>query len=132
MIDYFDQVIMPYARGQPCALVLDDYGVHWTTEVLVAAFHRKIELIHIPKGQTGVLRPLDVSFNSKYKRYRQQLLRDAISNHQSRLEDRRKVVLRSASAASLVSKGSHSRWLETTIICIHSSDKPILFNFVYS
>jgi hypothetical protein len=92
MMDYFDQVIAPYTHEQPFALVVDDYGVYWTSEVLVAAFHRKIEFIHIPKGQTRVLQPLDVSFNAQYKRYHQQLLRGAISNHESLLEDRRQVV----------------------------------------
>ena len=104
MIDYFDRVLLPFTNRQPCALLLDSFAAHWTVDVRKAAFDRKIELIEIPKGTTGEIQPLDVSFNAQYKRNRQQILRDSIANHELNLEERKQVVLRCAKAASNVTR----------------------------
>lgn len=73
MIKYFKDVIYQHTQGRPCALILDDYRAHWTDEVKYIAEQLNIKLIHVPKGMTSSLQPLDVNFNGPFKMKRKSL-----------------------------------------------------------
>ena len=70
MLKYLQGVILNHTEGKECALILNDYGVHWTPAVQKAAADGHIKLIRVPKGLTSILQPLDVSFNSFFKQLR--------------------------------------------------------------
>ena len=63
MLDWLHQVFLERTWFQPCALILDDYGAHWTKEVQIHAQALNIRLIHVPPGMTPECQPLDVKYN---------------------------------------------------------------------
>ena len=67
MLEFFQNSILPYTRGRPCALSLDDFDAHWTDEVRAFAAANEIELIHVPPGVTGDFQSLDVRINGILK-----------------------------------------------------------------
>jgi len=75
MVRYIHDVIQPYTRSRPAALILDDYAAHWTAPVQEAAAAINLRLIAVPnfKGATAMLQPLDVAFNGPLKMKRAQL-----------------------------------------------------------
>ena len=77
MVNLIRNVVAPYTDDQYSALLLDDYKAHWTPAVRAAAAEHNIELIPVPKGQTGELQPLDVSINGEVKaRARREYVQD--------------------------------------------------------
>lgn len=106
MIHYVNQVIIPYTKGRPCALVLDSCDQHWEMEFTQHCEQNKIELIKVPEGQTKYLQPLDISFNSEFKIHRQTLAKEALLLNSDTMEDLKNVVLRAAEAYSKVHKST--------------------------
>jgi hypothetical protein len=60
MIDYIKRIVKEYTKGKPCALMLDSYGAHITSDIYKLAEKYKIELIVVPCCMTSTLAPLDV------------------------------------------------------------------------
>ena len=81
MLKWLHDVVLPYTRGEPAALLLDRYGCHWTREVMVATHAMKLRLIQVPGGCTSTLQPLDVSFNGPMLKARQRIWRENKLQH---------------------------------------------------
>jgi len=80
MLDYLDDIIVPYTKKKPCALLLDSFGAHFTELVKDKAEQLNIELIKIPESQTATLQPLDINVNGPMKR-----ISDSIWSEQKQL-----------------------------------------------
>jgi hypothetical protein len=104
MLDYLQKVIINHTKGRNCALILDDFGAHWTPAVQKAAEEGRIELIRVPKGMTSVLQPLDVSFNSQFKLLRILECQKEMIRNTGALEEKEKIVLRASVAYHKVTK----------------------------
>lgn len=63
MVQWLSEVVQPYTRGRPAALLLDDYKAHWTEAVKNAAAAMNLELIKVPPSQTDEYQPLDVCYH---------------------------------------------------------------------
>jgi hypothetical protein len=63
-----ERVIVPYTKGRPAALIMDDYKAHWVQKVTDYAAANKIHLIKVPAGETPRLQPLDRSVIGPTKR----------------------------------------------------------------
>jgi hypothetical protein len=63
MLAWIKDIIVPYTRDRPCALILDSYNSHWADDVIALAEEHNIQLIQVPVAQTSILQPLDVNFN---------------------------------------------------------------------
>lgn len=66
MLRYLTDVVQPYTRSQPAALILDSYRSHFTPAVQAAAAAIQLQLIQVPGGCTAELQPLDVNFNRPF------------------------------------------------------------------
>ena len=53
--------ISEFAKNEPCCLLWDAYGAHWTPEVHDKAFTKKVRLEKIPPNATSELQPLDTT-----------------------------------------------------------------------
>lgn len=53
--------ISQFAKNEPCCLLWDAYGAHWTPEVHDKAFTKKVRLEKIPPNATSELQPLDTT-----------------------------------------------------------------------
>jgi hypothetical protein len=73
MVRWFAEVVQPYTRSAPAALILDSYSTHFTDEVRAAAAAMNLRLIQVPPGQTAVCQPLDVQYNSTLLNTRKRL-----------------------------------------------------------
>ena len=69
---YLREVVSPWLEGNPCALLVDSYGAHWTAEAQRVAASLNIELIEVPHSLTHICQPLDISFNGPMKQKRVQ------------------------------------------------------------
>lgn len=98
------EILLPYSKKAPCALLIDSYPPHWEPSVLKLAEDSKVKLICVPAGQTASLQPLDISFNAPFKVRRQQLSRDAIRARLPDAQDVGPVVRRAIEAYSKVPK----------------------------
>ena len=81
MIKFLQDSVLPYTQGRPCALSLDDFDAHWTSEVQTFAEANNIELIRIPPGITGDYQSLDVRINGILK------MRQVKMQRSERIED---------------------------------------------
>lgn len=106
MCQYIEKIIFPYTKGTPCALLVDSYGAHWTEMARKVAWNHNVDLIEVPRGQTASLQPLDISFNSEFKRNRQSLYIDSIRMSSDDSESIRNVVLRCEKACFSVCKNT--------------------------
>ena len=70
---YFRDVLLPYTRCRPAALILDSYRAHFTPAIRAAAAAMNLQLIQVPGGCTAELQPLDVSFNGPLLMKRKQI-----------------------------------------------------------
>jgi hypothetical protein len=104
MLQYIEEVIVPYTSRQPCALLLDSHPPHWTPMVKQCAWWYNIELIQVPKGLTDVFQPLDVSFNSPFLMHRQKECSLASQTSCVDIEQKHKIIERAAKAYMQVSK----------------------------
>jgi len=104
MINYLQEVIIKHTKGRKCALILDDFGAHWTDNVKKAAKEGNIELIKVPKGLTSILQPLDVSFNSSFKQLRTSECQNVMMRHSEEIENIENVVRRAEIAYHKVCK----------------------------
>lgn len=104
MIKYLQQVIVNHTQGANCALILDDYGAHWTEAVQNAAAHHNIQLIKVPKGLTPILQPLDISFNSQFNYLRGIECQNEMVRNKGVVEEREKIIQRAAVAYHKVTK----------------------------
>jgi transposase-like protein len=76
MVQWLHDVVLPYTRGEPAALLLDRYGCHWTRAVRIAAGDMNLALIQVPGGCTSALQPLDAGFNGPMLKARQRIWRE--------------------------------------------------------
>ena len=70
---YFRDILLPYTRCRPAALLLDSYTAHFTDAVRSAAAAMNLQLIQVPASCTSELQPLDVGFNGPLSMKRKQL-----------------------------------------------------------
>jgi hypothetical protein len=70
---YFRDVLLPYTRAQPAALIVDSYRAHFTPAVRDAAAAMQLQLIQVPGGCTAEYQPLDVNFNGPLLMKRKQI-----------------------------------------------------------
>jgi hypothetical protein len=73
MLRYLKEIVLPYTKKRPAALLLDNYGAHWEECVTDFCSKNKLRLIEVPEGETGQLQPLDVSVNAAMKNKRRKL-----------------------------------------------------------
>ena len=59
-IEWIRRVVLPYTKGESCALMCDDLPVHKTPEVRRFCAQNSIELVLIPRWSTADYQPLDV------------------------------------------------------------------------
>ena len=59
-VDHIER-ISDFANNEPCCLLWDAYGAHWTPEVHDKAFAKKVRLEKIPPNATSELQPLDTT-----------------------------------------------------------------------
>jgi hypothetical protein len=117
MLQYIDEVIVPYTKRRPCALLVDSYAAHWTPMVRQCAWWYNIELIEVPKGQTPLFQPLDILFNAQFKRLRLEECRDSCNRGVNDLEDKGQIVRRAAWAYDAIGRK-----------VVRSGWKPLLFD----
>lgn len=73
MCQYLREIVIPYTRKRKAALLLDSYEAHFHKDVTDLAKKNNIKLVRVPEGTTSVCQPLDVDFNSQFKRIRSNL-----------------------------------------------------------
>ena len=83
MIEWVDDVLVPYARGRPICLICDDYPAHPTEAVRNHVDENKIELLLVPKLSTGDVQPLDVGIFGHIKAKMRQLSMSIAPNGQN-------------------------------------------------
>ena len=79
MLEWLNDVVSPYTKGRPAALLLDAYGGHWTPVFVAAAAALHIQLIAVPRGCTSTMQPLDVGFNGPMKKARTAIWQRALT-----------------------------------------------------
>lgn len=104
MLEYLRQIVKPYLNGKPGALIVDDYGAHWTPEVRNYAAEIKLELIPVPPGCTDGFQPLDISVNGPMKRKRQRIAVEQRYKGVSVLDSKQETVLRASQAYDEIDK----------------------------
>lgn len=104
MLKYLKEVIINYTKRKNCALILDDYGAHWTTAVQQIAKDNNIQLIRVPKGLTAVLQPLDISFNSQFNHLRGLECQNDMMRNAGGVEGKEKILHRASFAYHEVTK----------------------------
>ena len=70
---YLRDVLLPYTRCRPAALILDSYRAHFSPAVCEAAAAMNLQLIQVPGGCTAELQPLDARFNGPLLMKRKQI-----------------------------------------------------------
>ena len=73
LIQMIKDIILPHLNGRAGVLVMDDHRAHRTDEVKLFCASNNIEIVLVPKGATGELQPLDISFMGPFKKIRQQI-----------------------------------------------------------
>lgn len=106
MLKYIDNIIVPYTKRRPCALLVDSYAPHLTPLVHQCALWYNIEIIMVPKGQTPTLQPLDISFNAEFKRNRQRECSIATQCGIDNLENKDEILKRAAKDYEQVTKNT--------------------------
>jgi hypothetical protein len=76
MLEWLRDVVQPYTRSAPAALILDSYSSHFTDDVRAAAAAMNLDLIQVPPGATSILQPLDVQYNSTLLNARKKIWRE--------------------------------------------------------
>lgn len=84
MLKYLTHLHIKLAEGFPCALVLDCYKAHRTTEVKKLARKLRIELIFVPANGTGTYQPLDRRVFGIAKSILRSLSKNQILNDENR------------------------------------------------
>ena len=69
MLEWIQNVWLPYVGGRPALLCLDKFSGHLTEAVKDALVKGGTKLLVIPGGCTSVLQPLDVSVNKPFKSF---------------------------------------------------------------
>lgn len=104
MLNYIKEVIVPYLAGHAGALLVDDYGAHWTDAVEELAAQHNIQLIHVPPTTTAECQPLDVAVMGPFKRIRERLANEYRWDHIACADDVVECVNRSYAAYNLIDK----------------------------
>ena len=104
MCKYIEQVIFPRIQGAPCAVMVDSYTAHLTEDVAQVAFGHNVDLIVVPRGQTPIFQPLDISFNADFKQRRNHLYSEFLRDGNHDLENLGPVVRRTVAAYTQVSQ----------------------------
>jgi hypothetical protein len=76
MLLWLAQVVLPYTRDRPCALILDSYASHFADSVVALAARHNIQLIRVPPKTTATMQPLDVAFNGPFLAGRRKIWQD--------------------------------------------------------
>jgi hypothetical protein len=80
MIDYVENVLMPYSKGEPLLLLLDEFSAHKCQGTLDLFQRSNITPILIPGGYTWCLQPLDVTINKPFKTHMRDVYGEWFSN----------------------------------------------------
>lgn len=102
MIRYLEEIVKPYLRGRPGALIIDDYAAHWEENVIEKAEELNIELIKVPIGNTAGFQPLDISVNGPMKQTRIRLSMEERWENISTLDNVPELVNRAYKAYQLI------------------------------
>lgn len=110
LFDWFNKVFLSYTDCKPCALLLDAYGVHWSSDFMELAEENNVKLIQVPKGCTSTMQPLDVSFNGPMLKARQKIWSNLITNNPFYKDNYQQAVSRATKAydeiGTYVAKGA--------------------------
>lgn len=98
MVRYLEEIVKPYLRGRPGALIIDDYSAHWEENVIEKAKELNIELIKVPIGNTADFQPLDISVNGPMKQNRVRLQQEERWNNISTMDNVEELVNRAYKA----------------------------------
>ena len=81
MINYIDDVIMPYIGKQNALLIFDAYGAHYSQDVLkliLQKTHYNLHVAVIPGNYTSSL-SLDLCSNKSFKSSYRYIMRESIN-----------------------------------------------------
>jgi len=109
MLEWMKETVIPYLRGRPGALLMDDYKPHWIQAARVLAHQHHIELIAVPKNCTKDCQPLDISVFGPYKRKREQISMEERYARISVLDNREEAVNRAYKAWDFINKKTIQR-----------------------
>lgn len=113
MVRYLDEIVKPYLRGRPGALIIDDYAAHWEENVIAKAEELKLELICVPPGCTADFQPLDISVNGPMKQTRVRLQAEERWESISTMDNLPELVNRAYKAyQSITPKIIHEGWIK--------------------
>ena len=106
IVRWLAEVVQPFTKSEPAALVMDDFAAHWTDEVKEAALAIKLQLICVPKGTTSEYQPLDARFNGPMTKARQRLWTQQRMLHPDSLDSFQQAVERASQAYDSLSQHS--------------------------
>lgn len=114
---WLNDIVKPYLKGNPGALVMDDYAAHWTEEVRAAARDIHLQLIQVPAGLTSYYQPLDVSIYGPMTKARQRMwLRERL-NHPAYKDSHQNAVERAQLAYQGISRAlAIEAWRKTYLV----------------
>lgn len=126
MLVWFEKVLLPYTRGRPAVVVMDDYDAHWVESVRDYASAHNIHLIKVPAGETPHSQPLDCTVMGPLKSAAKRAWRtEVIKNPEKKLTlgDGVKLFLRSYHliTASTIIKGFNQSFDRA---CAHVQPSP--------
>ena len=104
MIQYMNEIVIPYLKGRPGALVTDEYAAHWTDEVIALAAANNIELIRVPPTTTSQRQPLDCAVFGPFKQIRQGIALKTRHTEISVLDNPEEAVIRASKAWEFITK----------------------------
>jgi DDE superfamily endonuclease len=122
MIEWIDRVLLPYTKGVPCCLIVDDLPAHQTSAVLDHCHTNNVELILVPGWSTPYYQPLDVGVFGPLKHLMRHLWKDGIRRGDDTTETLRGLIQRFRTAQNGISKTAVKRaWEKAGITGIAES-----------
>lgn len=117
IVQWLRDVVAPHLHGEAGALVMDDYGAHWTEEVQAAAAAMHLQLIRVPPGLTSMYQPLDTGINGPMTKIRQRLWLEARAARPDTLDNDQNAVERCSRAYQKISKDAIiSAWRKAYLV----------------
>jgi hypothetical protein len=68
MVEYINQILIPYVKGRPALLLLDEFSAHIHADVIKVLSDNNIKTCFIPGGYTSYLQMCDTHVNATIKR----------------------------------------------------------------